>query len=116
MPVVKIKFDGHEALMKRRLNYVGVEVLFYDDEDPIVSEAFIDKVHKDGKLMWGNSIIYDYERQIAAGHSDDTALTESEALGWGWFYDHGFDLIQTDWPLMLINYLKKENKYYKVKT
>ena len=116
MPIVKIKFSGHDALMRRNVNYVGVEALFYDDEDPIVSEKFIDTVHKDGKLLWVNSIIYDYEKQIAAGHSDDTALTESEDLGWGWLCDRGFDLIQTDWPLMLINYMKKTNKYYKVKT
>lgn len=116
MPVVKIQFNGHDALKKRNVNYVGVEALFYDDEDPIVSEEFMDKVHKDGKLMWVNSIIYDYEKQIAAGHSDDTALTKSEDLGWGWLADRGFDLIQTDWPLMLINYLKGSNKLYKVKT
>ena len=115
MPVVKIYFDGHEELMRKSVNYVGVEALFYDDDDPIVSEEFISTVHRSGKLMWGNSIIYDCERQIAAGHSDDTALTESEERGWGWFADRGFDMIQTDWPMMLIDYLKRSGKYYKVK-
>ena len=56
------------------------------------------------------------EQQIAAGHSDDTALTVSEELGWGWLADRGVDLIQTDWPMMLIDYLKRTQKYYKVKT
>lgn len=114
MPVVKIQFNGHDELIKRNVNYVGIEALFYDDEDPIVSEEFIASVHNDGKLMWANSIIYDYEKQIAAGHSDDTALTESEDKGWGWLADRGFDLIQTDWPMMLIDYLKRTDKYYKV--
>lgn len=113
MPVVKRNFDGYEALMKRNVNYVGIEALFYDDGDPIASENFIDRVHKDGKLMWVNSIIYDHKKQIAAGHSDDRALTESEDLGWGWLCDRGFDIIQTDWPMMLIDYLKRVNKYYK---
>lgn len=116
MPVVKISFDGYEKLMQRNINFVGVEALFYDDGDPIVSEAFFEKIHGAGKLMWANSIIYDYEKQIAAGHSDDTALTQSEELGWGWLADRGFDLIQTDWPMMLIDYLKRSQKYYKVKT
>ena len=113
MPVVRVNFDGHEELMKKNVNYVGIEALFFDDSDEIVSEAFIDRVHRDGKLMWVNSIIYDYKEQIAAGHSDDTALTESEELGWGWLADRGFDLIQTDWPMMLIDYLKRSGKYYK---
>ena len=116
MPVVRTSFDGYEELKKRKINFVGVEALFFTDDDPVASEEFIDRVHKDGKLMWANSIIYDHRSQIAAGHSDDTALTTSEDLGWGWLCDKGFDLIQTDWPLMLINYMKKENKYYKVKS
>ena len=114
MPVVKIQFNGHEELMRRNINYVGVEALFYDDEDPIVSESFMKNVHKDGRLMWANSIIYDCQKQIAASHSDDTALTESEDKGWGWLADRGFDLIQTDWPMMLIDYLKRTKKYFKV--
>ena len=116
MPVVKIHFQEHEALMRRNVNYVGVEALFYDDGDPIISENFVEQIHRDGKLMWVNSIIYDHEQQIAAGHSDDTALTVSEELGWGWLADRGADLIQTDWPMMLIDYLKRTQKYYKVKT
>ena len=74
---------------------------------------FIAKMHADGKLVWVNSIIYDYKKQIAAGHSDDTALTESEDKGWGWLADKGFDFIQTDWPQMLIGYLKASGKYYR---
>ena len=113
MPVVKRRFDGHSELLKSNINYIGIEALFYDDGDDIVSEQFMDAVHKDGKLMWVNSIIYDCQKQIAAGHSDDTALTESEDKGWGWLADRGFDLIQTDWPMMLIDYLKNSGKYYR---
>ena len=113
MPVVKTQFDGHEALMSKKVNYVGVEALFFCDDDPIVSDEFIGKLHSDGKLAWANSIIYNCKSQIAAGHSDDTALTESEDKGWGWLADKGFDIIQTDWPMMLIDYLKRSGKYYK---
>ena len=70
-------------------------------------------MHRDGKLVWVNSIIFDYKVQLSAGHSDDTALTESMELGWGWLADRGYDLIQTDWPLMLIEFLKKTNRYYR---
>ena len=70
-------------------------------------------MHKDEKLVWVNAIIYNYSEQLAAGHSDDTALTESMEKGWGWLSDKGFDFIQTDWPLMLIEYLKKNGKYYR---
>ena len=29
------------------------------------------------------------------------------------FADQGYDIIQTDWPIMLVNYLKESGKYYK---
>ena len=70
-------------------------------------------MHNDGKLVWVNSIIYDYRRQLAGGHSDDTAMTVSEDFGWGWLADRGFDFIQTDWTMMLVDYLKKSGKYYR---
>lgn len=111
MPLVSQEHPFHEELMKKSINYVGAEVLFASDDSDVCSPAFMDRMHRDGKLVWGNSIIYDYRAQIAAGHSDDTALTESMDRGWGWLADRGFDIIQTDWPLMLTDYLKKTGKY-----
>lgn len=113
MPIVRETHPEHEALMKRNINYVGVEVLFKKDDSGLASEEFFDKMHRDGKLVWVNSIIYNYKTQLAGGHSDDSALCDSMEYGWGWLGDRDFDLIQTDWPLMLINFLKETGRYYK---
>ena len=88
-------------------------MLFKTEESPVISQEFIDEMHSNNKLLWVNSIIYNYRQQLAAGHSDDTALTESKEIGWGWLYDKGFDIIQTDWTQMLVTYLKDNNKYYR---
>lgn len=113
MPIVKATHPSHEMLMSSDINYVGVEVLFSNEEQEVASPEFIDRMHRDGKLVWANSIIYNVKAQLSAGHSDDTALSESMEKGWGWLADRGFDVIQTDWPLMLINFLKETNRYYK---
>ena len=113
MPIVKYTHPMHEEFMRSGINYIGAEVLFTADDQEVATDAFIDRMHKDGKLVWVNSIIYNYKTQLSAGHSDDTALSESMEKGWGWLANKGFDLIQTDWPLMLINYLKETNRYYK---
>lgn len=102
-----------DLLEGRNINYVGAEVLFTEEDSYLASPEFIEKMHRDDKLVWVNAIIYNYRSQLAAGHSDDSALTVSFDHGWGWLADRGFDFIQTDWPLMLIDYLKKENKYYR---
>lgn len=113
LPIVSEEHPMHKELMKRNINYVGAEVLFKKDDSPLAGKEFIDMMHGDGKLVWVNSIIYDYIEQLAGGHSDDTAMTISEDYGWGWLADRGFDFIQTDWTMMLVDYLKKSGKYYK---
>ncbi|MBO5416265.1 MAG: glycerophosphodiester phosphodiesterase family protein [Clostridia bacterium] len=113
MPIVKNTFDAHERLMNSNINYIGAEVVFNSEDSAVASDEFIEMMHKDGKLVWANAIIYNFKEQLSAGHSDDTALTESEEKGWGWLADKGFDFIQTDWPLMLINFLKETGRYYR---
>ena len=107
MPVVRDTHPEHERLMHRRINYIGAEVLFREESAEVASEPFLDRMHRDGKLVWVNSIIYNYREQLCAGHSDDRSLTGDPADGWGWLAGRGFDLIQTDWPLMLREYLEK---------
>ena len=113
MPIVSEEHPMHVELMKKNINYIGAEVLFKKDNSRVASEEFIDMMHRDGKLVWVNSIIYSYKAQLSGGHSDDSALCESMEYGWGWLADRGFDLIQTDWTGMLINYLKESGRYYR---
>lgn len=111
MPVVREAHPMHEALLRRPIHYVGVEVLFAEEDSPLATAEFCKQMHKDGKLVWVNSIIYDVRKQISGKHSDDTALTVSPEYGWGWLADRPFDLIQTDWPMMLIDFLKQTGRY-----
>ncbi len=113
MPIVKETCACHEELLKRNINYIGIETCFKTDDAKVAQDEFIEKIHADGKLLWVNSIIFNHTKQLAGGHSDDTALTVSEDLGWGHLADKGYDFIQTDWPGMLIEYLKRTGKYYK---
>lgn len=113
IPIVSEKHPMHKELMDMGINYIGAEVLFKKDDSYLASDEFIDMMHRDGKYVWMNAIIYDYKKQLSGGHSDDSALTVSEDYGWGWMADKGVDFIQTDWTMMLVDYLKRTNKYYK---
>ncbi len=113
MPIVRDTNAVHEQLMNSNINYVGAEVLFRSDDAEVASEEFIERMHRDGKLVWVNSIIYNYKEQLSAGHSDDTSLTDCPDKGWGWLAKKGYDFIQTDWTGMMIDYLKQNNLYYK---
>lgn len=113
MPIVRNSHPGHDALMKRNIRYIGAEVLFREESAEVASESFLDRMHRDGKLVWANAIIYNYREQLSAGHSDDRSLTGNPEDGWGWLARHGFDLIQTDWTQMAREYLAGTGELYR---
>jgi len=113
LPIIN-KDDGlHEMLKSRNINYIGAEVLFDNENSELCSDEYIAKMHADGKLVWVNSIIYDCRAQLAARHSDDTALAFDQERGWGWLADKNFDIIQTDWTLPLRLFLESTGRRYK---
>lgn len=113
LPVVRDTHSFHERLKRSAINYIGAEVLFRNDDVEVASPEFTERMHRDGKLVWVNSIIYNYKEQLAGGHSDDTSLIDTPDNGWGWLARRGYDMIQTDWTHMLIDYLKQNNLYYR---
>ena len=113
LPIIRKDEGLHDALMKRNINYVGAEVLFDREDTEVGCEAYIDKLHRDGRLVWANAIIYNYKTQLSAGHSDDISAAGDPEGGWGWLADRGYDLIQTDWPLMMRLYLEETGRRFK---
>ena len=103
----------HEDLKKRNVNYVGAELVFFTEECEVGRPEFREMLQREGYLVWGNAILYNYKVPLAAGHSDDISLIKDPSLGWGWLADNGFDIIQTDWPLAMSMYLNESGKRYK---
>lgn len=113
LPIIKKDEGIHEMLKGRNINYVGVELVFDDEQNDIGTQEFADKLHADGKLVWSNGIIYNYKKQLAGGHSDDYSLAYDPEGGWGWLADRGYDIIQTDWTLALRLFLEKTGRRFK---
>jgi len=113
MPFMTIAWDEDkvsERLLKRKLNFVGLEVLFATDDKPIASPEYIEWMHRNNLIVWANAIVYNYRAVLAGGHNDDISVVGRMDEGWGWLADRGFDIIQTDWPLPMIQYLEKTNR------
>ncbi|MBE5762377.1 MAG: glycerophosphodiester phosphodiesterase family protein [Clostridiales bacterium] len=110
MPFMALIRDAaaHEELKRRKLNYIGGEVLFDNENSSVASPEFIDLMHRDNKLVWVNSIVYNYKADLSAGHNDDISMSESPDLGWGWLARRGFDMIQTDFVYPCKAYLERE--------
>lgn len=113
LPIISSDNGIHEELKRRNINYIGSELLFTTEESEMAGEEYREKLRRDGKICWVNSIVYNYKAVLAAHHSDDTALVTGDLdFGWGWLADR-FDIIQTDWVLALSMYLEKVGKRYR---
>ena len=96
-----------ERMSRWNIYYVGVEALFETEDSELASEEYVRKMHNQGKLVWVNAIVYDYHAVLSAGHNDDISVVGRMDEGWGWLLKKGYDIIQTDWPLMLRQYMEK---------
>ena len=111
VPLVWGKDNITDKLKEDGINVIGAEVLFGKEEDDCISDEYIKSMHEKGRLIWVNSIIYNEADVISAHRTDDISLYDHPDKGWGWLLDKNIDFIQTDWLLMLKNYIaERENK------
>ena len=105
MVMIREQDDQTEQLLKRGMRYVGAEVLFKTEESEFATNEYVQRMHKAGLLVWANAIVYNHKEVLTAGHNDDISVVGRMDEGWGWLLDKGYDIIQTDWPMMLKNYM-----------
>ena len=72
----------------------------------------IERMPQSGQLVWGNAIYLNPANPLSAGHFGNTDVEGEFDKGWRWFVDSNFDIVQTDWTMM-IDYLKRNHKYYR---
>ena len=105
MPLIWHKDTVTDMLIENGVNVIGAELLFSSESDDCLSDEYIKKMHDKGLMLWVNSIVYNEKDVISAHHTDDISLYDDPDKGWGWLIDKGFDFIQTDWLLMLKDYI-----------
>ena len=110
MPIIKEKDTVTQMLESRNINYVGAELVFAKDDSCLVSEEYIQSHKAKGRILWCNPLVYYYKSQLTGGHNDDIAAAGDPEYGWGWLIDKGFDILQTDWPLGLRQFMEYRGK------
>ncbi|MBO5203253.1 MAG: glycerophosphodiester phosphodiesterase family protein [Clostridia bacterium] len=110
VPLVWGKDTVSDRLIADGINLIGTEILFGKEDDECISDEYIRSMHDKGLMIWANAIIYNEEAVISAHHTDDISLWDDPDKGWGWLIDKNVDFIQTDWLLMLKDYINKRSK------
>lgn len=106
MPIYMENDTASELIESMNINYMGAELVFSTEKAPVIQPEYIEAMHKKGRTLWGNAVLYNYKVPLSAGHTDDVSMMKDPALGWGWLVEHGFDIIQSDWTYQCCKYLK----------
>ena len=85
-----------------KLSPLAFEVI-YSEEESVIFDA-IDEMAKNDIAVWVNAL-WD---KLCANHHDDMALSDPDKH-YGWIIEHGANIIQTDRPDFLIQYLESQN-------
>lgn len=108
MGIVEERSELIDEIKLRNINLVCLELIFMSDGSPLVSPRLIQKLQAEKLHLWANAINFDDSTILAGQHDDMTSVLGNPEDGWGWLVDRGFDIIHTDWPLMLNQYLEKK--------
>ena len=107
LPVIHTEDRSTAAPYTQGVRIAGVEALFDREDAPVASDEYIEALHRQGKLIWVNPIVYNKTAVLTAGHTDDVAVAGDRDSGWGWLIDKGFDILQTDFTAQLRRYIKE---------
>lgn len=104
MPIVKDE-EAWDRANQYQLNLVAAELIFQTLDSPLIKPAFIEKLHQSGILTWANAITLNDDIVLSARLDDNHAISDGYEKNWGKLIEMGFDIIQTDWPALLNQYL-----------
>ena len=106
MPVINLdKQKNAVSLIKEiqdKLKPVAIELVFNKDTSSVLDH--ISDIKRNGSRVWVNSLC----ASLNAGYEDDAALKNSDSI-YGWYVKKGINIIQTDRPELLLNFLKSKN-------
>jgi glycerophosphoryl diester phosphodiesterase len=106
MPIMRLENVTNAAeeiaLYQKEAQPIAFELTFRSDTFAILSN--FQQIKQNGSRVWVNSLWDD----LNGGHSDNLALQDMEA-SYGWIVRTGANMIQTDRPELLIEYLRSKN-------
>lgn len=105
MPIVKTTQDVEFALNYPDINLVAVEIVAASTDCALASPSFVEQLHERNLLVQLNALNLPNRVPLFLGWDDEVSVLDEPEKGWGRLVDHGADIIQTDWPMLLRHFL-----------
>lgn len=108
MPIAKSLDEVKTVLSYENINVVGVELIAKTADAELFQEEVVHWVREQGLFCWVNALTLggSSKHDLSGGLDDDMAILESPEKAWGALIDRGYNVIQTDWPAILNDFLQ----------
>jgi hypothetical protein len=103
-PMVRSHREVLQVLEASDVNTVGMELLPDSEDHEFASPDYVRWLHDRGIFALVNAINLSDGVPLFCGWDDETSVLTAPDAGWGRLIDYGADVIQTDWPGMLVPY------------
>lgn len=107
MPIIH-KMEEWEAVKEYDINVSAAELIFEKPDDPLAGRDFLNQLREQGVVPWVNAITLNDRDILSGGLDDNHAIEDGFDENWGRLMDMGFQIIQTDWPALLRNYVNQK--------
>lgn len=103
-PIVRSHEEVLQVLAARRINTVGMELIAPDRDHEFADAGYLSWLHGQGLFVLLCAINLSNRVPLFAGWDDEISVLGSPEHGWGRLIELGADIIQTDWPGLLVSY------------
>lgn len=105
MPIARTAEEIELTLGWPELNTVAIEIVVDDAGSELATNEFVQRMHARNLLVQANALNLPNRVPLFLGWDDEVSVLDNPDRGWGKLVDHGVDIIQTDWPMLLNQYL-----------
>lgn len=106
IPIVKTTEQVDALLANPKINTVGFELIADSNDHPFAQADYIANLHDQGMAAYLNAIVLSDRKPLFAGYDDEVSIFDDPQHGWGELVNLGADVIQTDWPGLLSEFLR----------
>lgn len=107
MPIVR-SMDEWDLVKEYDVNVAAAELIFKTTKEPLADSVFLQELKEHNIIPWVNAITLNDKDILSGGLDDNHAIANNFDENWGRLIDMGFQIIQTDWPALLRNYINKK--------
>lgn len=104
MPIARTMHDI-ELVKQYEVGLLAVEIMFQSEDDAMMADSFLHKLHEEQILAWVNVLSMNTWTDMCAGKDDYHSIVYGPDQYWGWCIRKGIDILQTDWPGVLKDYI-----------